>query len=403
LKLAHALPGLALALLFSAARGGEAKPNPAVTKNEAEVRLLLARYLAAQQASSALTKGFTANFTGTGGKKSVKLSAEEEKKVRKLIARLGDKDFRARERASKELVAFGRPILPLLETAKKSKDAEVASRAAAIMIARKTGPVPTLFGRSTPLPWYKVSVPFAIAVLNGKPVAGYVFWPITKDAAGKPLSPRRHALVAVPEKPGKTGKLTYVAVDNLGARKPGGEVWAKDTGGKRPAKLPASLFAAGWKRAEGVNVKLNGRPREINAIGCCRAFAAANTMFHRNDWTGSGTRGVLEYAYPFMILYSQPDGAGNPIQLIDRRFARATSPKSNKHGYFFVDLLTINGRKIDIVDDYGLCAVPAKYGGKTKRTLIVSTNGTVWAKDTGGKPVFDYPADPAMAGWKVAE
>lgn len=393
-----------LLLLFSAARAGEAGPDPAVKKNENEVRLLLARYLAAQQASAALTKSFAAGFTGAT--KSAKLSAEQVKKIKKLIAQLGDNDFRTREDASKELKTFGRPVVPFLEAARKSKDPEVVTRAAALvakLTPRSRGPVPQLLGTGKLLPWYKVPAAFASAVTRKKPLAGYRFSRMSKDAAGKALGARRHAMVAVPNKPGKTGTLTFVALDDLGARKPGGEVWAKDTKGKVPAKLPAKFMAAGWKRAEGFDVKIAGQPREVNAIGCCRAFAEGNIMFHRNDWRGSGTVGVLEYAFPFTLLGTQPDGAGLPIELIDTAFLRATSPRRNKHGYFFVDMLAIGGVKINWVDDYALCAIPAKYGGKTKRTFIINTNGTVFGKDTGGKPVFDYPANPVKAGWKIAE
>ncbi len=394
----------ALILLFSAARGGEAKPDPAVRKNEAEVRLLLARYLAAQQAHAALTKGFAAGFTAAT--RSVKLSAEQVKKVKKLISQLGDNDFGTREDASRELKKFGRLVLPFLEAAKKSKDPEVVTRAAAViksLTSRSRKPTPRLVGTGKPLPWYKVTAAFASAVTRKTPLAGYRFARLSKDAAGKALGARRHAMVAVPDKPGKTGVLTFVALDDLGAKKPGGEVWAKDTKGKVPAKLPASLFATGWKRAEGFDIKITGQPREANAIGSCRVFAQANTMFYRNDWRGSGTVGVLEYAFPFTLLGTQPDGRGQPIQLIDKAFSRATSPKSNKHGYFFVDMLTIGGVRIDWVNDHGLCAIPAKYGGKTKRTFIVNTTGTVFGKDTGGKPVFDYPNNPAAAGWVIAE
>ena len=138
------------------------------------------------------------------------------------------------------------------------------------------------------------------------------------------------------------------------------------------------------------------------AVGSCRAYAASQTMFHRNDWDGDK---VMEYAADFTKLHSTKDGAGNAIQLLDKAFAAAKGPKGPpKHGYVFYNMKTIGGKKINWVDDYALCAVPAVYGRTGYLTLIINTNGTVFGKDTGGnKPVFDYPNNPAAAGWTIAE
>jgi hypothetical protein len=44
--------------------------------------------------------------------------------------------------------------------------------------------------------------------------------------------------------------------------------------------------------------------------------------------------------------------------------------------------------------------MPLKYGGRSKRTFIVSTDGVVWHKDLGRSEfVTDFPADPAAEGW----
>ncbi len=141
---------------------------------------------------------------------------------------------------------------------------------------------------------------------------------------------------------------------------------------------------------------------ETNAVGSCRAYAAAQTMFHRNDWDGNG---VLEYAPDFTALYSTKDAAKTPIDLIDAAFAAARGPKGPpKHGYVFYNMKTIGGKKINWVDDFALCAVPAVYRRTGYRTFIINTNGTVFGMDTGGnKPVFDYPANLVAAGWIIAE
>ncbi|HOX07369.1 MAG TPA: DUF2950 family protein [Planctomycetota bacterium] len=139
---------------------------------------------------------------------------------------------------------------------------------------------------------------------------------------------------------------------------------------------------------------------ETAGVAACRAYAAAQTMFRRNDWDGNK---VLEYADDFSKLNTTKDAEGNPIQLIDAAFAAATGPGSPKHGYYFVNMKTIGGAKIDWANDFALCAVPAVYGRTGYRTFIINTNGTTFGIDNGGKPVEDYPADPQKEGWIIAE
>ena len=140
---------------------------------------------------------------------------------------------------------------------------------------------------------------------------------------------------------------------------------------------------------------------ETNAVGSCRAYAEAQTMFKRNDWDGDGK---FTYAASFPLLNTTPDARGQPIQLIDGAFAAATSPTMPKHGYYFVNMKTIGGRKIDPANDFALCAVPAVYGKTGYRTFIVCTNGTTFGKDLGrSELVDDYPADPCADGWIIAE
>jgi hypothetical protein len=140
---------------------------------------------------------------------------------------------------------------------------------------------------------------------------------------------------------------------------------------------------------------------ELRAAGSCRAYAEAQTIFKRNDWDGDG---VLSYAKDYRALANTKDGQGQPLQLIDGAFAAAAGAKGTpKHGYVFQDMKTIAGQAIDWNNDFALCATPAEYGKTGKRTFIINTNGTTFAKDTGGKPVFDYPKDPVKAGWKIAE
>jgi len=377
---------------------GPDKPA-APAPDEAEALLLLFRYAAAQDAHAALHKAFAGQVRELAEglpEGPARLDAETEARVRKLIAELGADDFQAREKATEEVRKLGKPALPLLIEAKTgSRDAEVVTRAEGLiddLSDKKQG---------GPLPWSKVEGSFARTVMDGAPLAGYRFSPVAKDAEGKELGTGRHALVAAPADAGKAGKPTFLCCAELKAGQAGWTVWAKDTGGKAPDALPADPGKDGWKRADGVPAERKARGGlETNAVGSCRAYAEAQTIFHRNDWDNDG---IMEYAARFPLLASTLDATGTPIQFLDGAFARALTPKNPKHGYYFVDMVSIAGAKIDFVTEFGVCAVPAVYGPGTRRTFIVTTMGTVFAKDTGGKPVFDFPKDPGKAGWIVAE
>ena len=145
---------------------------------------------------------------------------------------------------------------------------------------------------------------------------------------------------------------------------------------------------------------------ETNSVASCRAYAEAQIMFHRNDWVGSGTVGVLEYAVPYTLLNTQLDGAGLQIDLIDAAFSGAAGLGAPpKHGYIFSDMATIGGVAINWVDDYGLSGLPSTYRRTGYRSFIINTNGTVFGMDQGPGGVFvaDYPNNPPAAGWIIAE
>jgi len=405
----------ALAVLAAPASAGDVPgpapapaPDPAAAKNEAEAGQLLLRYLAAQRAYAAAEKKFAAGFAA-GGDRPVARGDAGRARLAKLVAQLGNNDFAEREAASVEIGKLGPAALALLEEERgRSKDPEVSSRLDALV--RKLRPAPgkaepvQLLGTGEDLPWSKVERAFADAVTGGKPLAGYRFVCLEKDAAGRALAPRRHAIAAIPEEHGKTGSSTLLAWDDLDSKLVCGEVLVRDTAGKSPEALPVDAARDGWKPPATAEAGPFGAARarafETNAVGSCRAYCAAQVMFHRNDWDADG---VLEYAARFPLLATTPDGAGNAIQLLDKAFAQATTPRRPRHGYFFVEMTALFGDKIDWVNDHALCAVPAEYGRTGRLTLIICTDGTVFQKDTGGMPVFDYPKDPAADGWVVSE
>src|SRR5260370_1534099 len=57
------------------------------------------------------------------------LSQEDLDRLAATVAKLGDNDFEAREKASRDLVAAGRPALTFLKNALTSTDPEIARRA----------------------------------------------------------------------------------------------------------------------------------------------------------------------------------------------------------------------------------------------------------------------------------
>lgn len=159
---------------------------------------------------------------------------------------------------------------------------------------------------------------------------------------------------------------------------------------------------------------------ETSGVASLRAYAEAQTNFHKNDWDGDG---IMEYAVTMPELNTTVDSAGNPIQLLDGAFANAylgagvviasalPAGGSPKHGYVFSDLLTIGTNNIDWINDYGLCGMPSVHGRTGYRTFIINTQGTVFGQDMGpgaagaGQGTTDYPANPATAvpPWIVAE
>ncbi|HLG41747.1 MAG TPA: DUF2950 family protein [Planctomycetota bacterium] len=59
-----------------------------------------------------------------------------------------------------------------------------------------------------------------------------------------------------------------------------------------------------------------------------------------------------------------------------------------------------NGRN---PDRFALCAFPAEHGRTGRLTFMMSEEYTMWKKDTGGKAVDVWPADPAKDGWTKME
>ena len=144
---------------------------------------------------------------------------------------------------------------------------------------------------------------------------------------------------------------------------------------------------------------------ELYAVGACRAYAETQSAYRRNDWDMDGT---LAYAHPYMELSKHQKDMDAMISITGFEDWASRAILSiegvSERGYLLQDMQTLAGKPIDWTTDFALCATPAKYGGARRRTFIVSTDGTVWGKDLNKSEfVSDFPADPAAAGWHIAE
>jgi hypothetical protein len=72
------------------------------------------------------------------------LSADDLRSVPKLVQQLGDNDFDRRESATRKLLDFGPPVVPLLRPATNDADAEVSRRAKEIIAEIEGGAGPAL-------------------------------------------------------------------------------------------------------------------------------------------------------------------------------------------------------------------------------------------------------------------
>jgi len=135
------------------------------------------------------------------------------------------------------------------------------------------------------------------------------------------------------------------------------------------------------------------RALETNAVGSMRAYCSAQSMCR----SGTGDLPYADYCHPYTELVTRKGRDGKPMELIAPEHAAARGPQGSPyHGYLFDDLRTIDGEPIDWLNDYGLCATPARYGVTGRRTFIVDTRGFVWGKDLGKSGfVKDYPSEPA--------
>ena len=130
---------------------------------------------------------------------------------------------------------------------------------------------------------------------------------------------------------------------------------------------------------------------EVGAVQAMRRYAEAQNAYHKTDWNGDG-----KYTYA-KTLKELSDA-----RLIPEEMAAASGPNGKPYnGYLYLELKTVGGVPINWVDDFALCAIPAKYGKDGYRTFVVATHETIFGFDQGPKTDFvrDHPQNPTAAGW----
>lgn len=134
---------------------------------------------------------------------------------------------------------------------------------------------------------------------------------------------------------------------------------------------------------------------ETAAAACCKAFAEAEEIYRRTDYTGNG---CLKYATALAgnnSLLETIAGSGN-LAMIDKTFGAAEGQPgvaTPKTGYVFTVLTrqgasATGGTRIYIVNGnmtlgYALNALPAAYDTTGRDSFMINHNGTIFQTDQG--------------------
>jgi prepilin-type N-terminal cleavage/methylation domain-containing protein len=133
-----------------------------------------------------------------------------------------------------------------------------------------------------------------------------------------------------------------------------------------------------------------------SAAASCKAFAEAEEVFHRTDYSGNG---CLKYATCLSGQDSLLDGnsaGSNALGLIDKTFARAEGQPGTvaaKAGYVFTVLTeqgssATGGTRIYVVGTnmtlgYAMEGVPDAYDTSGRDSFSINANGTIFQIDRG--------------------
>ena len=141
---------------------------------------------------------------------------------------------------------------------------------------------------------------------------------------------------------------------------------------------------------------------ETAAAAACKAYAEAQEIYHRTDYTGNG---VLKYCQALSGVNSLVGSSGE-LALIDKTFGNAEGlpgTATPKAGYVF-SILTAQGASAtggarnyittgnSMTLGYGLAALPGAYDSTGRDSFIINGNGTIFQYDQGPS-VSTFPID----------
>ena len=136
---------------------------------------------------------------------------------------------------------------------------------------------------------------------------------------------------------------------------------------------------------------------ETAAAAACKAFAEAEEIYHRTDYTKSG---VLQYSMNLSGSNSLL-GISGELALIDKTFATAEGPATSatpKAGYVFTVMTSqgpgaTGGSRNYVVGaymtlGYAINAVPGAWDSTGRDQFIINNNGTIFQQDTGNSTLL---------------
>jgi hypothetical protein len=165
---------------------------------------------------------------------------------------------------------------------------------------------------------------------------------------------------------------------------------------------------------------------ERNALGTLKQLCSVQVTFKTLDLDENAINDY--WVGDLSCLYRREPGGKGALRLIELAMAQADAAPIKegkdigkslcerpepKAGYLFrviPEYEEADGKFVKYdqgagrnVDRFGACAYPAEYGKAGKLTFIVSEGGTLFKKDTGGKPVDRFPLDPVKEGWSKVD
>ena len=150
---------------------------------------------------------------------------------------------------------------------------------------------------------------------------------------------------------------------------------------------------------------------ETAAAASCKAFAEAEEIYHRTDYTGNG---CLKYSLTLSgdnSLLEKKAGSGD-LALIDKTFGNAEGQPSTatpKAGYVFTVLTSqgasaTGGARNFIVNGnmtlgYAMNAMPGAYDSTGRDNFCINGNGTIFQLDLGSTFSTQPTTFDPTTGW----